>query len=55
MLGFGALMSATFQPLAELGMVTAVGMGFTLLATILLIPAIVAMWSRPQSLPRLDR
>ena len=52
MLGFGALMSATFQPLAELGMVTAVGMGFTLLATILLIPAIVARRSRPQSLPR---
>lgn len=55
MLGFGALMAATFQPLAELGMVTAVGMGFTLLATILLIPAIVAKWLRPQRPPASDR
>jgi predicted RND superfamily exporter protein len=55
MLGFGALMSATFQPLAELGMVTAVGIGFTLLATIFLIPAILARRARPRSLDGLDQ
>jgi predicted RND superfamily exporter protein len=41
--GFGALMSAGFPPLVELGVVTSVGMAFTLLASIFLIPAVLAL------------
>ena len=46
--GFGALMSATIPPLAELGLITAVGIAFTLLASIFLVPAILALAPRLQ-------
>jgi hypothetical protein len=41
MLGFGALMLSSFEPLAELGLVTAIGVGCTLLGAMMLIPAMV--------------
>ena len=41
--GFGALLSATIPPLAELGLIAAVGIALTLLASILLVPAILAL------------
>ena len=50
--GFGALLSATIPPLAELGLITAVGIGFTLLASIFLVPAILVLARRiPASAP----
>ena len=44
--GFGALMSATIPPLAELGLITAVGIVFTLLASVFLVPAFLALAPR---------
>jgi predicted RND superfamily exporter protein len=44
MLGFGALMVSTFEPLAELGLVTALGVGFTLAGALLLIPALIIVF-----------
>ena len=44
--GFGALMSATIPPLAELGLITAVGIVFTLLASIFLVPAVLVLAHR---------
>jgi hypothetical protein len=41
--GFGALLSATIPPLAELGLITAVGIVFTLLASVFLVPAVLAL------------
>ena len=41
--GFGALLSATIPPLAELGLIAAVGIALTLLASLLLVPAILAL------------
>jgi len=46
--GFGALMSATIPPLAELGLITAVGIVFTLLASVFLVPAVLALAPRPR-------
>jgi predicted RND superfamily exporter protein len=43
-LGFGALTVSTFEPLAELGLVTAIGVGFTLLGAMLLIPSMVIVF-----------
>jgi predicted exporter len=48
--GFGALLSATIPPLAELGLVTAVGMAVTLLASVFIVPAILALGPRRQRL-----
>ena len=44
--GFGALLTATIPPLAELGLITAVGIGFTLLASVFLVPAILVLARR---------
>jgi len=44
--GFGALMSATIPPLAELGEITAVGMTVALLASIFLVPSILVLMER---------
>jgi predicted RND superfamily exporter protein len=44
MLGFGALVVSSFEPLAELGLVTAIGVGFTLVGAMLLLPAIVIVF-----------
>jgi uncharacterized protein len=43
-LGFGALIAASFEPLAELGLVTAIGVGFTLVGAMLLMPAMVIVF-----------
>ena len=40
-MGFGALMTATFKPLAEMGLVTSVGVALTLAGGFWLIPAIL--------------
>jgi predicted RND superfamily exporter protein len=40
--GFGALMSSSFKPLAELGLITALGVGWTLLASLVVVPALIA-------------
>jgi predicted exporter len=47
LIGFGALLSTTFQPLAELGLVTAVGIAFVLAASLLLVPAWLALFGNP--------
>jgi uncharacterized protein len=49
-IGFGALLSATIPPLAELGLVTAVGMAATLLASVFVVPALLALGPRRQRL-----
>jgi predicted RND superfamily exporter protein len=50
--GFGALVTATIPPLAELGLISAVGIGFTLLASIFLVPAILVLARRtPRAAP----
>jgi predicted RND superfamily exporter protein len=40
-IGFGALMAATFPPLAELGLVTSLGVALTLAGGLWLIPAVI--------------
>jgi predicted RND superfamily exporter protein len=44
--GFGALMSATIPPLAELGQITAVGMTVTLLASLFVVPPFLVLMER---------
>jgi predicted RND superfamily exporter protein len=43
MIGFGALMTSTFGPLAEMGLLTAVGVGITLLGSLLVLPALLSL------------
>jgi hypothetical protein len=43
-IGFGALMISTFEPLAELGLVTAIGVGMALLGALWVIPATVLVF-----------
>jgi predicted RND superfamily exporter protein len=40
-IGFGALCTATFRPLAEMGLVTALGVAFTLVGGLWIIPAVI--------------
>jgi hypothetical protein len=40
-IGFGALLTATFPPLAEMGLVTSVGVAFTLVGGLWIIPAAI--------------
>jgi uncharacterized protein len=40
--GFGALMSSSFRPLAEMGLIVALGVACTLVASLSLIPALLA-------------
>jgi uncharacterized protein len=42
--GFGALMASSFKPLAELGLVTALGVVMALTGAILVIPALLLVW-----------
>jgi predicted exporter len=42
-IGFGALMTCTFTPLAELGLLTAVGVAVTLFGSLFILPALLAM------------
>jgi predicted RND superfamily exporter protein len=39
--GFGALMASTFSPLAEMGLVTSLGVALALAGGLLLIPAVI--------------
>jgi predicted RND superfamily exporter protein len=43
MIGFGALMAATFKPLAELGLVTSLGVALALVGGLCLIPAVIVL------------
>jgi predicted RND superfamily exporter protein len=42
-IGFGALMTATFPPLAEMGLITSMGVALTLAGGLWLIPAVILM------------
>jgi uncharacterized protein len=48
LIGFGALLSTTFQPLRELGLVTVIGIAFVLAASLLLVPAWLALSGLPR-------
>jgi predicted exporter len=48
LVGFGALLSTTFQPLVELGLVTTIGIAFVLGASLLLVPAWLALFGHPR-------
>jgi uncharacterized protein len=41
--GFGALMTSSFRPLAEMGLLTALGVGCTLVASLTLLPALMSV------------
>jgi len=43
MIGFGSLMAATFKPLAELGLVTSLGVSVALAGALCLIPAVIVL------------
>jgi predicted RND superfamily exporter protein len=42
-IGFGALLAATFPPLAEMGLVTSLGVALTLAGGLWIIPAVILM------------
>jgi len=42
--GFGALMASSFKPLAEMGLVTALGVVMALIGALLVIPSILLVW-----------
>ena len=46
MVGFGALMTSSFAPLAEMGLVTSLGVALALAGGLLLIPAVILMSER---------
>jgi predicted RND superfamily exporter protein len=46
MVGFGALMSSSFAPLAEMGLVTTLGVALALAGGLLLIPAVMVLGER---------
>jgi predicted RND superfamily exporter protein len=46
MVGFGALMTSSFAPLAEMGMVTSLGVTLALVGGLLLIPALILLGER---------
>jgi predicted RND superfamily exporter protein len=43
MIGFGALMASSFAPLAEMGLVTSLGVALALAGGLLLIPAVILL------------
>jgi predicted RND superfamily exporter protein len=43
LIGFGALMAATFKPLVELGLVTSLGVAMALVGGLCLIPAVIVL------------
>jgi hypothetical protein len=47
MVGFGALMASSFVPLAEMGLVTALGVGLSLVAALFAVPAVILVSRRP--------
>jgi hypothetical protein len=46
MVGFGALMTSSFAPLVEMGLVTALGVALALAGGLLLIPAVILLEER---------
>lgn len=49
--GFGALMTSSFSPLVEMGLVTSLGVALALAGGLLLIPAVILMDERRGSVP----
>ena len=49
MVGFGALMTSSFTPLVELGLVTTLGVALALVGGLLLIPAVLLLGERPRT------
>ena len=47
-IGFGALMTSSFAPLAEMGLVTSLGVTLALAGGLLLIPAVILLEERRQ-------
>jgi hypothetical protein len=46
MVGFGALTASSFGPLAEMGMVTVLGVGLALVAALVAVPAVILVSRR---------
>jgi predicted RND superfamily exporter protein len=42
--GFGALLASSFKPLAEMGLVTALGVVMALVGALLVVPALLTLW-----------
>ncbi|HEY0308335.1 MAG TPA: MMPL family transporter [Acidobacteriaceae bacterium] len=49
MIGFGALMASTFEPLAELGLVTCIGVALSLVGGLCVVPAAIYMGETPKN------
>jgi predicted RND superfamily exporter protein len=47
--GFGALMASSFQPLAEMGLVTALGVAMALVGGLLVVPGIILLFEKSRS------
>ena len=54
-IGFGALLAATFPPLAEMGLVTSLGVALTLAGGLWLIPCVILIRGENQANPPLTR
>jgi len=48
-MGFGALMASSFAPLAEMGLVTVLGVALALAGGLVVIPALLVVWPQKQS------
>ena len=51
MVGFGVLTTSTLVPFAQLGFVTVYAIGFALIASILVLPSLLAVWDRLSGAP----
>lgn len=51
MVGFGVLTTSTLVPFAQLGFVTVYAIGFALIASILVLPSLLALWDRLSGAP----
>ena len=49
--GFGVLMLSSVPPMQQFGFVTAVTIGFALLSSIIVLPAMLALWARHRPVP----
>ncbi len=49
--GFGVLMLSSVPPMQQFGFVTAVTIGFALLSSIIVLPAMLALWARRHAAP----
>jgi hypothetical protein len=54
-IGFGALLAASFPPLAEMGLVTSLGVALTLAGGLWLIPGVILIGGEKQANPALTR